>query len=149
MKDPDEIVAVKCEGCFTEWYSPFFKDPYEDNAEYRKYYEENILKVQPVIGPSLGDSDNEFISGDLECLTDRLTAEAEDWDAAKTAVADAVELALKTGEPQVVDFHYTEPKVADVKITPFRRKDLPKPNEEHLKVYGDYADLVRERVAAI
>lgn len=149
MKDKNEIVAVKCEGCFTEWYSPFFKDPYEDNAEYREFYNTKMLDHEPVIGPSLGDSDNEFISGDLGCLSDRLTADAEDWDAAKKAVEDAVELALKTGEPQVVDFHYTEPKVADVNITPFRRKDMPKPDEEHLKVYGDYADLVRERVAAI
>ena len=29
-KNPYEIVAVKCEGCFTEWYSPNFKEPYED-----------------------------------------------------------------------------------------------------------------------
>ena len=33
MKDKNEIVAVKCEGCFTEWYSPFYKEPYEDNEE--------------------------------------------------------------------------------------------------------------------
>lgn len=149
MKDPNEIVAVKCEGCFTEWYSPFFKDPYEDNAEYRNYYEENILKVQPIIGPSLGNSDNEFISGDLGCLSDRLTVGADNWDKAKDAFEEAVEVAMQSGEVQVVDFHYTEPNVADIKITPFRRKDMPKPNEEHLKVYGEYADLVRERVAAI
>jgi hypothetical protein len=48
-----------------------------------------------------------------------------------------------------VDFHYTDPKVTDIHITPFRRKDMPKVDEEHLKVYGPYADLVRERVAAI
>lgn len=149
MKDPNEIVAVKCEGCFTEWYSPFFKDPYDDNAEYRKYYEENILKVQPVIGPSLGDSDNEFISGYLGCLSDRLTVDADFWDVAKADFEKAVEVAMQSGEVQVVDFLYTDPKVTDIKITPYRRKDMPKPNEEHLKVYGPYADLMRERVAAI
>lgn len=147
MKDPNEIVAVKCEGCFTEWYSPFYKDPYEDNAEYREFYDTKMLDYEPVIGPSLGN--DEWLSGDLGCLSDRLTVDAENWDAAKKAMEDAVELALKTGETQVVDFRYTEPKVADIKITPYRRKDLPKVDEEHLKTYGKYADLMRERVAAI
>ena len=149
MKDPNEIVAVKCEGCFTEWYSPFYKEPFEDNAEYRKYYEEKILEVQPVIGPSLGDSDNEFISGSLDFLSDRITSGAAFWDVAKADFEKAVEVAMQSGDVQVVDFRYTDPNVTDIKITPYRRKDMPKPNEEHLKVYGEYADLIRERVAAI
>lgn len=147
MKDPNEIVAVKCEGCFTEWYSPFFKDPYEDNAEYRKFYDEKVLSFQPVIGPSLGN--DEWLCGDLDFLSDRLTVGADNWDKAKDAFEKAVEVAMQNGEVQVVDFHYTEPNVADIKITPYRRKDMPKPNEEHLKVYGPYANLMRERVAAI
>ena len=147
MKDPNEIVAVKCEGCFTEWYSPFFKDPYEDNAEYREFYDAKMLNFEPVIGPSLGN--DEWLSGDLGCLSDRLTVEADNWDKAKDAFEEAVEVAMQSGEVQVVDFRYTEPNVEDIKITPYRRKDLPKVDEEHLKVYGKYADLVRERVAAI
>ena len=56
---------------------------------------------------------------------------------------------MQSGEVQVVDFRYTDPKVADIVITPYRRKDMPKVDEEHLKVYGKYADLMRARVAAI
>ena len=147
MKDPNEIVAVKCEGCFTEWYSPFFKDPYEDNAEYRKFYDEKVLSFQPVIGPSLGN--DEWLVGDLDFLSDRLTVGAYFWDVAKATFEKAVEVAMQSGEVQFVDFTYTDPNVKGIRITPFRRKDMPKPDEEHLKVYGPFADLVRERVAAI
>ena len=148
MKDRNEIVAVKCEGPFTEWYSPFYKEPFNDNAEYRKYYEEHIMDIQPVIGPSLNtDDDEECISDDLDCLTDRLCVDVGlgTWDDAKGKLADAINDALNDGKVRIFSYDGME----DVKITPYRRGDMPKPNENHLKVYGPFADLIRERVAAI
>ena len=147
MKDPNEIVAVKCEGCFTEWYSPFFKNPFEDNAEYREFFYNNLLSLEPVIGPSIGN--DECLSGDLGCLSDRLTVAADNWDMAKDDFEEAVDVAMKSGEVQVVDFSHTEPNVLDIKITPYRRKDMPKVDEVHLQRFGKFADLMRERVAAI
>ena len=145
MKDPKEIVAVKCEGGFTEWYSPFYKEPYEDNAEYRAYYNEHILDVQPVIGPSLNEEDDdECIQGDLGCLSDRMMSAYNDWKAAKAVFEEAVCKALASGDVQTIEYEGDT-----IKITPYRRGQMPKPNENHLKVYGSYADLIRERVAAI
>jgi len=147
MKNPEEIVAVKCEGPFTEWYSPFYKEPYNDNEEYRAYYDEHIIDIQPVIGPSLSATDDEEnINDDLDCLSDRMMcATAGDWAEAKARFEQAVKEALQTG--MVVKFTYED--CGAFVITPYRRKDMPKPNEEHLKVYGPYADLMRQRVAEI
>lgn len=144
-RNPNEIVAVKCEGCFTEWYSPYFKEPYVDNAEYRRYYEGHIIDVQPVIGPSLGETDEEFISDDLQCLAERICCDSKNWQKAVDEFKAEVENALEYGTAY-------EAEIADcgvIKITPYRRCEMPKPNEEHLKVYGPYADLMRERVANI
>ena len=147
MKNPNEIVAVKCEGPFTEWYSPFYKEPYNDNDEYRAYYEEHIIDIQPVIGPSLSATDDEEnINDDLDCLSDRMMcAAAGDWQEAKNRFEQAVKEAMQTG--RVVKF--TDEDCGDFVITPYRRKDMPKVNEEHLKVYGPYADLIRNRVEEI
>ena len=147
MKNPEEIVAVKCEGPFTEWYSPFYKEPYNDNEEYRAYYEEHIIDIQPVIGPSLSATDDEEnINDDLDCLSDRMMcAAAGDWTTAKRRFERAVKEALATGK--VVRFN--DEDCGDFVITPYRRKDMPKPNKNHLKVYGPYADLLRQRVAEI
>ena len=146
MKDPNQIVAVKCEGSFTEWYSPFFKEPYNDNEEYRDYYNDKIINIQPVIGPSLGETEEEFLSDDLDCLSDRMMVDCGDeWDVAKNAFENAVEEALTCGKEVVLD----EKEYGRIVITPYRRCEMPKPNEEHLKVYGPYADLMRQRVAEI
>lgn len=145
-KSANKAKVVKVEGCFTEWYAPDFKDPYEDNAEFAEFYEKRLLDMQPVIGPAV-DGENEYLTGDLGCLADRITVDAQDWDSAKKAFIAAVELALRSGEEQVVDFHYTDPSVDDVKITPY--KELPKIPEKAYAVYGKFAGLVKERVAAI
>lgn len=146
MKDPNEIVAVKCEGGFTEWYSPFFKEPFEDNAEYRKYYEEHIIDIQPVIGPSLGEAEDDFLSNDLQCHCERMCVDSTDWDTSTEDYAATIKMCLADGKKRVWEDLHSDQKVT---ITPYSRKDMPKPNEEHLKVYGPYADLMRERVAAI
>lgn len=134
--------AVKVEGCFTEWYAPTFKDPYEDNEEYREFYDQMMLDMQPVIGPAV-DGDDEYLSGDLGCLSDRITCGAADWDKAREGFVKAVQKALATGEVQT----FKSELVDDVKITPY--KELPKIPERAFNVYGKFAKLVKERVAAI
>ena len=145
-KNPDEIVAVKCEGCFTEWYSPNFKEPYDDNAEYRKYYEEHILEVKPVIGPSLGESDDEYITDDLQCHAERMCCDSSDWATSTEDYMDAIEACLADGKPRTWEDTKSDQKV---KITPYKRSELPPVNEESLKVYGPYAELLRKRIAEI
>ena len=43
MSRKNDVVAVKVEGVFTEWYSPKWREPYDDDADYRAYYEKHIL----------------------------------------------------------------------------------------------------------
>ena len=141
-KNTNKAKAVKVEGCFTEWYAPTFKDPYEDNEEYAEFYDQKILDMRPVIGPAV-DGKDEFLTGDLDCLSDRITCGASDWDRARDGFADAVEKALATGKVQTFKYE----GIDDIKITPY--KELPKIPEEAYKVYGKFAELVKERVAAI
>lgn len=137
-----KVVAVKVEGCFTEWYAPTFKDPYEDNEEYREFYDERILDFQPVIGPVVA-GDTEYLSGDLGCLSDRITCGAWNWAEAKDGFEDAVMKALATGEVQT--FKYDG--IDDIKITPYKK--MPTIPEKSYEVYGKFASLIKERVAAL
>ena len=147
MKDPNEIVAVKCEGCFTEWYAPTYKEPYDDNAEYRQYYDEVLINDTPVIGPSLGGSETEYVSSYLGCLVERLSVSVDlgTWEEASGRLADMIEDSLKDGKPRVFKFEGMD----DVKITPYTKAELPPVNEKSLDVYKDFKELVRARVAAI
>ena len=147
MSNPNGIVAVKLEGSFTEWYSPNYKDPFEDNADYRKYYEEHIMDKQPVIGPVLGGVDGEFLSDDLRCVAERLCCDAHDWDKATEDLIATVEMCLVDGKPRT--WKDIDGVVADVKITPFKKAELPPLTDDALKVFGDYGWLVRERYEAI
>ena len=145
MKAKNKAKVVKVEGCFTEWYAPTFKDPYEDNDEYREFYDEKILAMEPVIGPAV-DGKDEYLSGDLGCLSDRITCDAYDfgkWEEAKNAFADAVEKALATGEVLIFKFKGLD----DIKITPYQK--MPVIPESGYARYGKFADLVKSRVAAI
>ncbi|MBO6031711.1 MAG: hypothetical protein J6Q22_09580 [Prevotella sp.] len=146
MSNPNDIVAVKLEGCFTEWYSPTYKDPYEDNADYRKYYDQHILDKQPVIGPAVSGEDD-YISGDLQCVAERLCCDACDWDKTTEDLMDTVEMCLADGKPRT--WKDTEGFVTDVKITPFKKCEMPPLTEDALKVFGDYGWLIRERYEAI
>ena len=148
--EKSDIVAVRVAGKFAEFYSPFYKEPYEDNEEYREYYNKNILPVQPVIGPCLGDGNQEYLSNDLICLAERIACDCEGsdttegWIENRDTIMDYVDKVFKEGNA-------ISPVVGNLQliITPLRRGELPTINEEHLKVYGKYADLIRGRVAAI
>ncbi len=146
MKKKNEFVAVKCEGCFTEWYAPTYKDPFEDNLNFRDYYEEHIIDIKPVLGPSLGDSEDEFVIDDLQCHAERMCVDSDNWAGSTNAYMDAIEKCLADGKPRTWKDPYSD---QTVKIIPYRKSELPPVNEESLKIYGPWADLMRERVAAI
>lgn len=143
----DKMVAVKCEGSFTEWYSPNYKEPYEDNVDYRNYYHEHIINELPVIGPSLGDAEDENLTDDLQCHSERMCSDAKDWKAATEAYKAMVEKCLADGKPRT--FKYDGVGGIEVKITPYTKANLPPVNEKSLEVYGPFAELFRARVAAI
>lgn len=145
MSKKEKCVAVRLEGPFTEWYSPNWREPYEDDADYRDYYEKHILDEKPVIGPSLGDADTEYISNDLQCLAERLCVDAEDWDDATEDLIATAEMCLWDGKERLWEYEGCEP----VKVMPYRKSELPPINEESLKVYGKYAGLIRERYEGI
>ena len=147
MSNPNDIVAVKLEGCFTEWYSPKYKEPFDDNADYSKYYVEHIMDKQPVIGPVLGGVDGEFLSNDIQCVAERLCCDAHDWDKATEDLKATIEMCLADGKPRT--WKDTDGVVADVKITPVKKAELPPLTEDALKVFGDYGWLIRERYEAI
>ena len=137
-----KVKIVRIAGCFTEWYSPYYKDPYEDNADYAEFYDKKMLAMQPVIGPDVNGKE-EFLTGDLGCLADRLTCDADDWDKARDGCMKAVERALKSGKPQTFRFDGVTP----IRVTPYKR--VPRIPDKSYKVYGKYAGLIKERVAMI
>lgn len=150
QKEDEKVVAVRVEGKFAEFFSPFYKEPYEDNDEFREFYNKKILPIQPVVGPCLGDGDDEYLVNDLTCLAERLACDCDGsdviagWVENRDTLMDAVDKVFRSGEPYTVVVGNRE-----FTITPYRRKELPPINENHLKVFGKFADLIRERVAAI
>lgn len=137
-----DVKIVRVVGCFTEWYSPYYKDPYEDDAGYAEFYDKKMLDMQPVIGPDVNGK-GEFLTGDLGCLSDRMTCDAEDWGKAREGCMKAVKRALKSGKPQTFRFDGMTP----IMITPYKR--VPKIPEKSYEVYGKFASLVKERVSQI
>lgn len=145
-KDPNEIVAVKCEGCFTEWYSPNYREPYEDDAEYRRYYEENLIDIQPVFGAAIGDDETAYVTDDLMCHAERMCVDSSDWMTSTEDYKAAIGECLHDGKTRV----WKDPcSNLSVTITPYRRSEMPPVNEEHIKFYGPFSDLMRERIAEI
>lgn len=145
--DKSKFVAVKCEGRFTEWFAPTYKDPYDDNAEYRQYYDDVLINDIPVIGPALGNSETEYVSCYLDCLTERLCVDVGlvTWDEASARLADMIMDSLADGKRRIFKFDGMD----DVKITPYTKAELPPVNEKSLDVYKDFKELLRGRVAAI
>lgn len=145
MSKPNDIVAVKLEGCFTEWYSPNYKEPFEDNADYRQFFEESIIDKQPVVGPVLGGEDGASLTNDLQCVAERLCCTAKDWDTATEDLMDAIEMCLADGKPRT----WENAEVGNVKITPFTKAQMPLLTDDALKVFGKFGSLIRERYEAI
>lgn len=131
-----EFVAVKVEGSFSEWYSPNYRDPYDDDEDYRAFADKELWIKKPILlGAALGDDETCYISNDLDCLADRICVEADDWESARQSFMHDVETALESGETIK----------GEIRITPYRRGELPPVNEASLAVYGRFAGLMRER----
>lgn len=137
MNKTSEFVAVKIEGPFTEWYAPTFKNPYEDSQEFCEWYDQNMLEDYPAVyGACLGEESYAYVSADIDCLCDRLSDSGANWD----DVYNHIKQALEFGTTFECD---------GVKITPYRKCEMPPVNEDFIKHYGPYEGLMRERVAAI
>ena len=134
---------VKVEGTLTEWYAPTFKDPFKDNKDFREYCLRTIPDNRGVHGPAL-DGFTEFLNGDLECLADRICdCELSDWIKAKRGFKKTVRRAIATGEVCL----YKQKGVTPIKVTPYAA--LPKIPKRAYRVYGDFAELVEQRVKEI
>lgn len=143
---PYKVLAVRIQGDFTEWYSPFYKDPYNDDPIYRQYYHDRIINDIPVVGPSLGEGEtDENITDDLACLAERLCVDAEDWDEECDDFMEEVKGVFETAEETT----YVTCDNKKIIITPYFKHNFPKVNEESLKVYRAYAELLRKRVENI
>ena len=147
MKDENQIVAVRCKGMFTEWYSPFFRDPFADDHEFREWYSEIFVHSKyDFSGPSLNkDDDGEVLTNDDSFLSERLTACEEDWAESKNRVVDAIKEALSDG----VEKYVTLASGDMITITPYKRRDMPKPPLELYAKYEKFASLMKERVEDI
>lgn len=145
MSKPNEIVAVKLEGCFTEWYSPNYKEPFVDNADYRQYFEENIIDKQPVVGPVLGGEDGAFLTDDLQSVAERICCNAKDWATATEDLEAAIKMSLEDGKTR----NWENAEVGEIKITPFTKAQMPPLTDDALKVFGKFGYLIRERYEAI
>ena len=138
-------VAVKLEGCFTEWYSPTYKEPFDDNGEFHKYYSEHLIDSRPVAGPVLGGEDGHYIGGDIVWLVDRMCCGASDWQGASNSLRADVAASLVDGKTRT----WNHPEVGEVKITPYTKAEMPPLTDEALAEFGPYASLIRERYEAI
>lgn len=143
-----EVIAVKVEGPFTEWFLPTYREPYDDNEEYQRYFEEHIMDKIPVLGPSFGDCADDMSSSDLDCLADRMTDanNADNWCEARRQFINEMKVSLKS---EGVLSRKVTIGGEDYTFHLYTRSTLPPVNEESLKVYGDMAGLVRERAEEI
>lgn len=147
MKDENQIVAVRCKGLFTEWYSPFFRDPFNDDKEYQKWYEENFIDSPHILlGPSLNEKDKGEVLTDADVfLAERLTVCEKHWAVSTKSVVYAMKEALKDGEEKYVNLASGN----TITITPYKRKDMPKPPLDLYAKYEEFASLMKERVESI
>lgn len=150
-KSDSEVVAVKLEGPFAEWYIPGYEDPYGEDAGYTAYYDKHILPYQPVYGPPLGNDKDAKITNDLRCLADRLSCVCppDDWLGEVESETDGIENLFKAALATGGVIKCCIPGDEEFVLTPYRRKDLPPVNKSGLKIYGKFAKLVLERVKSI
>ena len=146
MSNPSDIVAVKVEGRTTEWYAPTYTDPYEDTPEFRTYFDKHMSAKTPLFCAPFGDADGECLSADLDRLLDRLADEVPSRrESLRSSLAWAIVAARATCTKRVVEMDG-----ARFVMTPYAKKHLPPVNEMMLaETYGEFADLMRERIAAI
>lgn len=138
-----KAVALKITGHFTEWIAPTMEDLYENNADYRNWYETSGMldKHHPALIP-FGNGEHEYISTDMDCLADRL-AESNDtnlWTRATDLLKTALWTALNEGK---------RIEVMGIVMEPFTAEELPITPLERFADYGPYANALRETVDAL
>lgn len=138
-----KYVAVKIEGRYSEWYSPFWKDPYFDDEGYRTYHDEN-MQDEPIAGPS-PDGDGLVITADLDGVCERMAEGAAAPDKAARDIRATVMQALELG----TTFKLVDPNFGKLAITPYLREEFEGPSEAALDRCGPFKGLVKARLAAL
>lgn len=142
-KNGNKAKIVKVEGAFTEWYAPGYENPYNDTDGFAEFQVEAGMPF--VYGPVVTDeSIGDNICDDLQCLCEReVVNEGDDeWDENTGKLIEAAETALETGEVQKV-------KIGETVFTCTPYAAVPAIPDSSYEAFGEFAELVRERVAAI
>ena len=141
-KNGNKAKIVKVEGAFTEWYAPGYANPYNDTDGFAEFQEEAGMPF--VYGPVVTDANiGDNICDDLQCLCEREVVDEEgDWDENTDKLVEAAETALETGEVQKV-------KIGETEFTCTPYAEVPAIPDSSYEAFGEFADVVRERVAAI
>ena len=133
---------VKVEGAFTEWYAPGYVNPYNDTDGFAEMQDRAGMPC--VYGPVVTDeSIGDNICDSLLCLCEREVVNEEgDWYENTDKLVEAAETALETGEVQKV-------KIGETVFTCTPYAEVPAIPDSSYEAFGEFADVVRERVAAI
>ena len=135
-KNGNKAKIVKVEGAFTEWYAPGYEGIGTD--EFIEFMHAHDLPC--VYGPEI---EGEPLCEDLQCLCEReVCGEDENWDENTDRLMEAAETALETGEVQKV-------KIGETVFTCTPYAEVPAIPDSSYEAFGEFADIVRERVAAI
>ena len=138
-----KAIALKVTGHFTEWIAPTMEALYENNADYRKWYEESGMldKLPPVLVP-FGNGEDEYISSDVDCLADRLATSNDTtfWSRESELIKSALWTALNEGR---------RIEVLGIVMEPLEAKDLPITPLERFADYGPWAEKLRAIVDAL
>ena len=138
MKKTNKAKIVRIGG-IEEWYAPTYDNPVMENDGLYDLFTK--LGLPYVYGPCIRKE--ERLAEDLGCICDRIASGigCGDSDGADD-VADAVEECLEDGKKRVVMVGGER-----IVITPYA--EVPKIPETAYAEFGEYANLIKERVAAI
>ena len=138
-----KAIALKVTGHFTEWIAPTMEDPYENNADYRNWYEKSgmLAKLPSVLVP-FGNGEDEYISSDVDCLADRLAMSNDHavWAEESALIRKALWTALNEGK---------RIEVMGIVMEPFNANELPVTPLERFEDYGPWAEKLRASVDAL
>lgn len=130
-KNKAKIVRI---GWIKEWYAPTYNPPVMENDGIYALFDK--LGIPYVYGVEVRK--DERICDDLGCICDRM--ECDGWDG--TVIANAVEDALEDNIPR-----YVTNGERMFKIEPFA--EVPTIPDSAYSEFGEYAEIFKERMAAI
>jgi len=137
-----KAIALKVTGTFTEWVAPTLNNLYENNADYRNWYEESgMLDKLPSVLVPFGNGED-LITNDVDCLADRLATsnDVAIWSRESELIKSALWTALNEGR---------RIEVMGIVIEPFTAEELPITPLERFADYGPYAETIRAAVDAL